>query len=207
MGEEQASRDRIVAAARSIVETDGVEALSMRKVAAEVGLAPTAIYWHLGSREDLLHAVLDTLIVDLAPIDAEGENPRDRISSVVHAARQAYLDGIRTLQLANEVGRGAELSLRSQVALARELTGAGLRGEAGAVALRSLLFLIGGFVMIEDQYRQGEPDEFRTHHLWADLEEPGVDPAMRAAMAGPTDTDELFDYTLDLMLDAVLGPS
>lgn len=205
MPDPPASRTLIVESARRLVETDGVEALSMRKVAAEVGLAPTAIYWHVGSRDDLLHAVLDEMVADLRPIRAEGADARERIASVVREARDEFLDGMCTLQLANEVGRGNELSFRAQVALAQELTAAGIDGDDAAPMLRSLLFLVGGFVVIEQQYRERDPAEFATGDLWAAMEATGIAPTLAAAMAEPTDTDALFAYTLDRLLDAILG--
>jgi AcrR family transcriptional regulator len=205
MAENGASRARIVAAARHLVETDGVEAVSMRKVAAEVGLAPTAIYWHLGSREDLLNAVLDEMIADLPPIKARGTGARDRIASVARTARVEFHDHVRALQLATELGRGNELSFRAQVALAREMTAAGLDGDDAVAALRSILFLVGGFVMIEEEYRQREPAQVGTQGLWADVDDDAIDPAIREAMTASTDTDALFTYTLDRLLDAVLS--
>ena len=176
----------------------------MRKVAAEVGLAPTGIYWHVGSREDLLNAVLDEMIADLPPIRARGAGPRDRIASVARGARQEFHDNVATLKLATALGRGNELSFRAQVALAREMTAAGLDGDDAVAALRSILFLVGGFVMIEEEYRQRPPGELATGALWAGVEDPGIDPAIREAMIGATDTDALFTYTLDRLLDAVL---
>ncbi len=202
---QQRQRRRIVEVTRRVVEADGFEAVSMRKVAAEVGLAPTGIYWHVGSREDLLNAVLDEMIHDLPPISARGSAPRDRIASVARTARQEFLDQVRVLQLATELGRGNELSFRAQVALAREMSGAGLDGDDAVAALRSILFLVGGFVMIEEQYRQRPPGELTTSALWASLDEADVDPAIQAAMSSATDTDALFSYTLDRLLDAVLG--
>lgn len=202
--EGEASRARIVAAARAMIERDGVEQLSMRKVAAEAGLAPTAIYWHLGGRDELLNAVLDEILADLPAIEVRGATPRARITSLVRSARRDYLDGMHTLKLANEVGRGNELSFRTQVALADELTSAGLDGAEAASVLRSLLFVVGGFVVIEDQYRQGESEDFATAGLWAGLDDGEVAPDLRAAMAQPTDTDALFDATLARLLDTVL---
>ena len=79
-----------MAAARAFVTADGVDAVSMRKVAAEVGLAPTAIYWHVGSREDLLNAVLDEIIADLPPIRAGGTGARDRIAKRTYVRAVGY---------------------------------------------------------------------------------------------------------------------
>lgn len=109
-----------------------------------------------------LNAVLDEILAGLAPIRVTGTEPRDRIASLVRGARRDFLDGMHTLTLANEVGRGNELSFRTQVALADELARAGLDGAEAADVLRSLLFVVGGFVVIEDQYRQGV--EWRLRH-------------------------------------------
>src|SRR5579871_4333073 len=73
-GADRAMRVRLIQAARALVEAGGPDALSMRKVAADVGVAATAIYWHVGSRDDLLHAVLDAMIDLPAPV-ARGRNP------------------------------------------------------------------------------------------------------------------------------------
>lgn len=207
MADPPASRTRLVAAARAMVERDGVDGLSMRKVSAEVGLAPTAVYWHLGGRDELLNAVLDEILAELPPIRATGRTPRARIASIVRSARRDFLQGVHVLQLANEVGRGDELSYRTQVALAEELGRAGLDGAAAADVLRALLFVVGGFVVIEEQYRTGEGGDFATAKRWADDDAGDVPAALREAMARPPDPDALFTFTLDRLLDAVLPPS
>ncbi len=189
-----------------MIERDGVAGLSMRKVSAEVGLAPTAVYWHLGGREELLNAVLDDVVAELPAIRATGRTPRARITSIVRSARRDFLEGMHVLQLANEVGRGDELSYRTQLALAEELGRAGLDGDEAADVLRALLFVVGGFVVIEEQYRTGEGGDFATAGRWAGDHAGDVPPALRAAMARPPDPDALFAFTLDRLLDAVLPP-
>lgn len=51
--------DAIRAAALRILETEGPEAVSLRRVATAVGITPMAIYHHFASREALLHDVCD----------------------------------------------------------------------------------------------------------------------------------------------------
>src|SRR5207244_6650430 len=113
--------EELVAAARALIEVGGVDALSMRKLAAEVGVAPTAIYWHVGSREDLLNAVLDAMIADLPPIAARGSDARKRLASVARSLRDQVRATTATQALAAELGRTAELSFPGQVALTREM--------------------------------------------------------------------------------------
>jgi AcrR family transcriptional regulator len=53
------SRQRILRTALRIVEAEGLEALTMRRLASDLKVGPTAIYWHIPTRDDLLQGVLD----------------------------------------------------------------------------------------------------------------------------------------------------
>ena len=53
------SREPIVAAALELVDRDGWDALSMRRLAVELDVWPMAIYRHFSDKEDLLAAVAD----------------------------------------------------------------------------------------------------------------------------------------------------
>jgi AcrR family transcriptional regulator len=56
------TRERILAAARKVFDRHGLEGLSLRDVAARVGITPMAIYRHFDSKEALVDAlVLDAL--------------------------------------------------------------------------------------------------------------------------------------------------
>ncbi|MBV8159436.1 MAG: helix-turn-helix transcriptional regulator [Acidimicrobiia bacterium] len=200
-----ADQDRIVAAARALVEAGGVEALSMRKLAAEVGVAPTAIYWHVGSREDLLNAVLDSMIADLPPIAARGTTPRARLTSVARSIRDQVRATTPAQQLAAELGRTAELSFPGQVALTREMQAAAVDGSNAAQAVRAVLFLVGGFILLEDNFAHRQPGSRTTQELWRALEDEAIDPALRKAMAKPANTDALFDFAVDCLLASILG--
>jgi AcrR family transcriptional regulator len=50
---------RIAAAARTLLDKEGAEAISMRRVAEAVGITPMAIYRHFPDREGLLNAIAD----------------------------------------------------------------------------------------------------------------------------------------------------
>jgi len=199
-----ADQDRIVAAARGLVESGGIEALSMRKLGAEVGVAPTAIYWHVGSREDLLNAVLDSMIADLPPIAARGSTARARLASVARSIRDQVRGTTPAQQVAAELGRTAELSFPGQVALTREMQAAGVTGSDAAQAVRAVLFLVGGFILLEDNFAHRQPGSRTTQELWQALDDDGIDPALRKAMARPAKTDTLFDYAVDRLLASVL---
>jgi AcrR family transcriptional regulator len=52
------SRDRIIDAARTVLEQEGLHALTIRKVAAEAGLSPMALYRHFEDKSALLNALM-----------------------------------------------------------------------------------------------------------------------------------------------------
>jgi AcrR family transcriptional regulator len=197
-------RRRLVDAGRALLEVGGVEAVTMRKVAAKVGVAPTAIYWHVGSREDLLNQILDEMIAGMPPVTVRGRTPRSRVASLARCVHEQVRATSSTRRLAQHLGRSGELFLPAQVALAREITAAGLRGRRAAEAIRAVLFVVGGFTVLEDSYERGEPVADSIRELWRSVDDPKVDDGLRAAMCRPAGPAELFDFTLEQVLASVL---
>jgi AcrR family transcriptional regulator len=198
------SSERIVEGARRIVETGGVDALSMRKLAVELGVAPTAIYWHVGGREQVLGAVFDALLAGAAPLTVAGATPHARIANTAVAIRRHVREQPVLHQLGQHLGRSAEAAFAGHLALAREVTAAGLTGDDAADAVRSILFLIGGFVLLEGSFRRRPAGARTSQDFWHGVADSGIDPGLVAAMRRPADTDALFDYAIHGLLRSIL---
>lgn len=67
------SLDSIADAALALVDRDGPDALSMRTLAAELGFATMTLHRHVGSREELLDAMVDRVTLRIAAGDDDGE--------------------------------------------------------------------------------------------------------------------------------------
>jgi TetR/AcrR family tetracycline transcriptional repressor len=198
-------RARIINAARAIVETGGVDALSMRKLAAELGVAHTAIYWHVGGRDELIAAIIDAFLADLGDITPRGRTPRQRMESVAREIHRQVVQHRALVALAMEQGRFPGMWFPAQVALAREVTAAGLKGAEAARAVTSLLYLTGAFVMLEAAFEEHADEAHATVDLWNGVEDPSIDRGLRARMAKGFDASVVFDDTLEAVLDAVLA--
>lgn len=61
------SRDRILEVALAVADADGVEALTMRRVATRLGVDPMAIYRHVKGKDDLLDGVVERLWHEVPP--------------------------------------------------------------------------------------------------------------------------------------------
>jgi AcrR family transcriptional regulator len=56
------SEDRIVAAAAELADADGLEAVSMARVAERLGFTPMSLYRHVAGKDELLRAMLDAAL-------------------------------------------------------------------------------------------------------------------------------------------------
>src|ERR1700677_959969 len=61
------TRERVVAAALTIISTDGAQALSMRGLAGRLGVVPGALYRHVRSKDQLYDLILDAVLAEIDP--------------------------------------------------------------------------------------------------------------------------------------------
>ena len=59
------TRERIVEAAAALVDTEGLDAVSVRRLATELGVAGPSLYNHFGTKAEILEAVADTVIAQV----------------------------------------------------------------------------------------------------------------------------------------------
>ncbi|WP_243655117.1 TetR/AcrR family transcriptional regulator [Nocardia alba] len=82
------SRADIVVAAHRVIAADGVEKLTMRRVAGELGCTPMALYHHVRDKQDLLRLLLDGYADAIAWPELP-DDPRQRILVAATAMRDA----------------------------------------------------------------------------------------------------------------------
>jgi AcrR family transcriptional regulator len=59
------SRDRIIRAATQLADAEGIEGLTMRRLAEELDAAPMALYRHVANKDDLLDGMIDLVFAEL----------------------------------------------------------------------------------------------------------------------------------------------
>ena len=85
------SRDAIVTAAVRLLDREGLAALSMRKLADELGTGAASLYWHVGSKDGLLDLVLDEAIGEGKVPDPDPGRWQEQIKQVARDQRAASL--------------------------------------------------------------------------------------------------------------------
>ncbi len=59
------SREHIVRAAIELADAEGIEAVSMRRIAAKLGAGTMSLYWHISSKQDLFDLMLDAALGEI----------------------------------------------------------------------------------------------------------------------------------------------
>jgi AcrR family transcriptional regulator len=201
------TRDDVIDTALDIVETDGGDALTMRGLAARLGVAPTTVYWHVGPRDELVLAVVRRQAERQARAEVRGTTPADRVQ---HAATSIWRNALthrNVTALANSVGATTLLELPLEVALVVELEAAGLTGPAARDALRSLLACIAGFVVLAWRPDGLVPEHLRSASLWQDVDDARLSPETRAAMCTYGDPEAMFARSIRAVIDELLTGS
>ena len=200
-------RDDVIDAALALVESGGGDALTMRKLAAELGVATTTIYWHVGNRDDLVLAVVARQAERQAATQVHGDTPAERIASAARNIWDSALAHRNVTALASQAGATTLLELPLEITLVAELEAAGLHGEAAADGLRSVLACVAGFLIMAWRREEQVPDEVRPAALWAAVTDGRLGDDTLAAMGRATDLDALFDSTMAAIVDGLLAGS
>jgi AcrR family transcriptional regulator len=83
------SRSRIIDAALVLIDAEGLEALSMRKLGASLGVEAMSLYNHVRNKDDLLGALTDDLFAQILDRYDDSRTPtdtwQDRARSIAHA--------------------------------------------------------------------------------------------------------------------------
>lgn len=162
----QMDTTRIVNYAREMIETEGVDNLSLNKLATLLGVKAPSLYRHFASKNDLLRAVnLHTggQLVEaiLAAVKDAPDDPQARVRTMAHAYR-AFVHA-HPLTYALMFGSlSPELrpdpALLEGMAIPLQHVMATITGEADSLAaLRGAMALVHGFAMLElnGQFQRG----------------------------------------------------
>jgi AcrR family transcriptional regulator len=174
----------------------------MRKLAAELGVAVTSIYWHVGNREALIDQLVQDMVHGLEALHARGATPAERIVSLAADLRRVLRDHPHLIGLVNERGLTPAMFLPSQRALAAEVTAAGLSGAPAAEAVRAVQYHVIGFIMVERHTDRSPEQHPSAEELWRRVH--SADPELADALAAPVDPDRLFTLSIEALVASLL---
>src|SRR3954470_23457844 len=151
------TREAIVDAALTLLERDGMQGLSMRKLAQELGTGAASLYWHVGDKEELLSLMLDRIVGEAAVVEAEPENWQEQVKEMLRATRRLMLKRRDAAQIS--LGRipAGPNSLPVMERTLAVLAAAGLPARVISYAADMFALYVGGFAYEESMRPRGDP--------------------------------------------------
>jgi TetR/AcrR family transcriptional regulator, tetracycline repressor protein len=211
---EPLTRERVIEAAMRVMDGEGLEAVSMRRVAREVGVEAMSLYHHVEDKEDLLDGICEHVMAQFdfpEPVEDWAENCR-RGARAWRRLLQAHPAVMRLFAEQRGPIRSIDSVRPTEFAL-RILRSCGLTDRDTAQAFHAFGGYIQGFVMMELGSIAGGSDEVHQKaHAELAAKLPDEFAALQACSPyfAECDPDEQFEFGLDLLirgLEAKANPS
>ncbi|MEV7520606.1 TetR/AcrR family transcriptional regulator [Streptomyces sp. NPDC091371] len=157
------SRAQILVAARRLIDQDGWEKLTIRRLAAELGIGATTLYHHIRNKDDLLLLLLNQHVAQSGrpPLP---DDPRERVvaaATAMHDALAAWPWAAEVLAADGFVGLLDESAMWMVEAIVAGADDHGCTPEQSVDVFRSIWYFTVGEVLVRAQsarrQAQGKP--------------------------------------------------
>jgi AcrR family transcriptional regulator len=206
------TKTAVVEQALALADAEGPEALTIRRLADQLGVTPMAIYWHFKNKDQLVTAVADHLMRQVTP-DRDPDAPwqeqlRSMVEALVRVVR-AHPSGPMMLAAADK-SQVETLNRATDLALGL-LAQAGFTLEEGFRTASYVLHAAIGLVEREPGRMPGMPPEeaaecMRQHRLVLEALPADRYPWLveyAAGAAGAPDVDAYYAFSVDLMMAGI----
>ncbi len=216
------SRDEIVRTATAVADAEGPDAISMRRIARELHAGAMSLYWYVGSKEELLDLMLDSIEAEIEVPEPSGDWRAD-LTAFAHRTRAALSRHRWAMDFIGTRPPSGPNDVRNLERLLGLLDGTGVDDARLVMGIfMTVATYVIGAVMREAQeirfQREQEraeanltEEEIRAEHeryrKWFEasgrypritrLMESGIDPD------DPATRDERFQFSLDCVLDGI----
>lgn len=199
-------REPVVRAALQLLDREGLEGFTLRKVAAEIGVQAPTLYWRFRNKQDLVDEMATQVLLDVGAELAKAPLPRAwpeltrLVARTLRAMLLSYRDGARmvagTRVRSPEVYRHMEASLRV-------FADAGIAPGEAALCFKTVTDFVIGFT-IEQQAVVSKTGE-RTPGYEPETRDAAIDPELHplSRSLGPAmfaNYDQMFERGLDLII-------
>jgi AcrR family transcriptional regulator len=178
-------RDRIVQRALELADEEGLDAVSFRRLAADFGVTPMALYRHVADRDDLLSAMTDLVLAEIEVPEQADDDWVRALRDVLRSSVTAYTRHPAARRLSH-VGRWSAGSLALTERLVRLLTDAGFSQGEGLVIIQRLSDAALGDVWSNPGQARSDPPALDARARRAAPEDPrmfGIDVVLAGARA------------------------
>ncbi len=188
------SRDAVLSAALTVIDEAGLEACTMRAVAAELGVEAMSLYWHVPGKEALLDGVAEKILEEVAAELRDAPDWRVGMESFAGTLRAVILRHPNAVSLiaARPLGTYAALGRMAETGMAR-MEAAGFDRDTTIRAGRTVTRYVLGFTLAEAARVALGPGPGAGP--------PGMDEVL--AQIAADEPEDLFEFGLAVLLDGL----
>jgi TetR/AcrR family transcriptional regulator, tetracycline repressor protein len=204
------SRGQILDAALAIVDAEGLDALTMRRLGAALGVDPMTVYHHVPDKAALFDGLVECIYAEIPIPPATGAWEED-LRAIARAARTTFLAHPHVVTLVGTRPPSTPAAFHLVEAITTIALAAGLGEQRAADTFDCIGRLIIGHVLAESgRPPGGEVDGGEERHREAQR---GLSPAGHPSLAAVEragvahDPDRLFELALDGLLVALSRPA
>ncbi|AHH18854.1 putative transcriptional regulator, TetR family [Nocardia nova SH22a] len=204
------TRDQIVAATVELLDAQGLEALSMRKLGARLNAGATSLYWYVANKNELLELALDEIWGLVEMPEPEDRDWREVFTTFAYSLRttlRAHPWAAALLGSLPSIGPHA-LALTDR--MRRSCLRAGFTGQDVYLAAGVVMSFILGQILPEMSYRKATGGEIDHDSIRASVDLLAADyPQLRADYRDTVPADPevaralAFDFGLVCVLDGL----
>ena len=143
------SREAVLDAARLIADRDGLDRLTMRRLADELGVMPNALYSYVPDKEALLDALLDSLLGEIDMPDPAAVDWREGLTALMDDSRRLLLEHPQLVPIFLSRGRPSAPMRRGSARSPSGCCGRAAWRERAVEGFRALLIYTLGFAAIQ----------------------------------------------------------
>jgi AcrR family transcriptional regulator len=205
--------EAIIGTAFSIVEKEGYEALTMRRLAAALETGPSSLYAHVVNKEDLDELLIGRLCAEIDLPEPDPVTWRQQIISVFTQLRDQYLRYPGISQAAFAAAPSNLDTLRVSEGMLAILLAGGIDPQTAAWAIDSLVLYVSAYSLevslayrrlsrSDDNWVVGRDEMLRR---FAALPDTFPQTKRYAAELTAGTSHDRFDFTIGLMIDGLPG--
>jgi AcrR family transcriptional regulator len=147
-------RERILAAALRLMDADGLDALTMRRLAAELHVEAMSLYYHVPGKAALLEGLAETVLGEIRLPRADGGDPAQATRSLARAFRANALAHPNAIPLLGSLGLGSPAARRHTEAVLDVLGTAGLAAQDAFTTFLLVRSYVLGYVLWEFRHAE-----------------------------------------------------
>ncbi len=201
------TREQIISAAIAIVDRESLDALSLRRLASELGVGTMTLYYHVPDKAALYDLIFEAVMSEMDVPDASPDaSAEDRILSVAYALRNALLKHVNAAPIALSQPMNTPGQLRPIEKLLGILFELGLDATDATVAVEVVGQYIIGATVIYANRIAGTDDSAGPSGSGPDGISPEEFPNLMRMMseAGYMGWDEPFDRGLRALIKGLI---